>query len=47
LNKIVSLSSIPNKPLGIAHLGKEVSCVLLGIIDKSLCESADRVSVVK
>lgn len=47
LNKIVSLSSISNEPLGIAHLGKEVSCVLLGIIDKGFCESAYWVSVVK
>jgi hypothetical protein len=41
LDKVVSLCCISNEPLGIAHLRKEVSGVLLTVISQSLCECTD------
>ena len=47
LDKVVGLCCISNEPLGIAHLGKEVSGVLLTVISQSLCECTDWLSVIK
>jgi hypothetical protein len=41
LDKVVGLCCISNEPLGIAHLRKEVSGVLLTVISQSLCECTD------
>ena len=41
LYKVVGLGCIADKPLGIAHLGEEVVCVFLGVVDKGMSESTD------
>ncbi len=41
LYEVVGLGCVANEPLGIAHLGEEVVCVFLGVVDKGMSESTD------